>query len=130
MDRQHGKYTSTITGANNTIIVDLAVVMFEDHETQVVYCPALDVYGYGMTDQEAVDSFEINLQEFFAYTINKNTLYKLLEGMGWKIKRGLRQKFTPPQLSQLLSKNQVFSEIFDTHNFRKVDRRITIPACV
>lgn len=127
--KQQKEFCATLQGKGKTIIVNVAVVLFEEDKRQIVYCPALDIFGYGLTEAEAKESFDICLEEFFDYTINKKTLYAVLEEMGWKIRKGARQKFTPPQFSQLLSQNQVFSDIFDHHNLTKVDRQISIPTC-
>ena len=74
-------------GANKQVEVKLSLIIFEDSGSQVVYCPALDVYGYGVTEKEALDSFKVCLGEFLKYTLN----------------------------------------IFNNHNFKKIDQNINIP---
>lgn len=53
--------------------VDLALILFEEDGSQIAYCQALDVSGYGNDEEEAKRSFEISLSEFFRYLINKKT---------------------------------------------------------
>ena len=115
----------TINTHNETIEVNLSVILFKEDDNVIAYCPALNVYGYGMTETEAKKSFETSLSEFFRYTLNKKTLNSELEALGWKIRRG--PKFIPPVFSTLLSKNSDFRTIFDTKAFKKIDKGVTIP---
>ena len=46
---------------------DGLVVRFEDSGCKIVYCPSLDVAGYGRTDEEAEESFRITLEETLKY---------------------------------------------------------------
>lgn len=112
-------------GANKQVEVKLSLIVFEDCGSKIVYCPALDVYGYGSTEEEALDSFKICLGEFLKYTINKGTLHSEMVKMGWTIKK---KKFTPPLFSKLLKANETFSNIFNNHDFKKIDQNINIPA--
>ena len=111
-------------GANKQVEVKLSLIIFEDSGSQVVYCPALDVYGYGVTEKEALDSFKVCLGEFLKYTLNKGTLHSEMAKMGWTIRK---KKFTPPLFSKLLKINEDFSDIFNNHNFNKIDQNINIP---
>lgn len=45
----------------------LDVVRFEDSGYKIVYCPSLDVAGYGRTDEEAEESFRITFEETLEY---------------------------------------------------------------
>ena len=112
----HGKF----------IRVDLFVILFEDNGTKVAYCPALNVYGYGRDEQEARESFEICLKEFFDYTIKKKTFVQELESLGWNVKR--KKKFIAPAFSLLLEKNKTLKKVMDTKDFKKVSAPIRIPA--
>lgn len=124
--------SATISGdlrvENNTVVVNLAVLFFEDHGVQVAYCPAINIYGYGTSETEAMQSFEICMEEFFKYTIHKKTLTKELQHLGWKVKKESRlHRFTPPVFSSLLDKNKTLHTILNTRNFQKVDKAIQIP---
>lgn len=119
-----GKWTS----GKSLIEVNLPVIMFEEDGTQIVYCPALDLSGYGTSDPEALNSFQIALGEFFLYTTNKKTLQQTLQEMGWIIKKSKVKPIIPPSLSSLLETNDNFQRIFDNYPFRKVDQSFNIPA--
>lgn len=50
----------------------LHILKFEDSGCKIVYCPELDVSGYGKTYEEAEKSFCITLEETVRY-IAENT---------------------------------------------------------
>ena len=126
--RKVGKVTGVMKTDDKRIRVKLSIVMFEDSGQKVVYCPAIDVYGYGTTETEATESFQTCLEEFFTYSIRKKTLIPELERLGWTIKK--EKKFTPPVFSILLENKRTLSDIFDKRPFKKIDRNFAIPAYV
>lgn len=135
-DRARTKKTSSkgvvsgrVTTSNKKVDVRLSFISFEDSGSQVIYCPALDLSGYGKTEEEARSSFETVLEEFLRYTINKGTLVEDLESLGWKRSRSKSSaKMTPPAISSLLDTNETFREIFDKHQFTKSDVAVPLPA--
>ena len=128
MDK-HGKVTGQIKADNMSIEVNLSFISFEDGGCRIVYCPALDLSGYGHDEEEAQRSFETSIEEFFRYTLNKKTFAKVLTDLGWTLKpKARRQRITPPSMDFLLSNNSSFREIFNNHAFSKFDRQISMPA--
>lgn len=111
--------------SGDKITVQLFVMLFMDDNSYVSYCPAINVYGYGSTESEAKSSFEVCLDEFFTYTLNKGTLFTELENLGWKCKS--KKRLQPPTLTQLISRNKDVTEIWNTRNFTKFDKSITLP---
>jgi hypothetical protein len=69
-----------------SVEANLPVLFFEDNGVSIVHCPALDLSGYGKTEDEARRSFEVVLEEFFDYTLEKSTLAKVLNKLGWNSK--------------------------------------------
>jgi hypothetical protein len=117
--------------SNNRSIITLKLpyILFEEDGSQILYCPPLDLTGYGQTEEDAKHSFEIVLEEYFRYTINKGTLISDLEKLGWKFKkRSLRKTIIPPDLTYSLSANEDFRRIFNTHDFRKGNTEVAMPA--
>ncbi len=121
------RYSGTMNEAHHEVHVDLPVILFEEDGSQIAYCPALDISGYGNNEDEAKRSFEISLSEFFRYLINKKTVEKEFKRLGWKIKKDNVKKMIPPSMSELLSNNENFSRIFNNFPFRKIDERIALP---
>lgn len=107
------------------VTVKLSVIFFNDTDSVISYCPALNVYGYGKDESDSKQSFETSLEEFFKYTMNKGTLFQELESLGWTITNS--KKINPPAFSDLLKNNKEFEDIFNNHDFTKVDRVFEIP---
>ncbi len=123
-----GTLTGTWKTGRNEVKCKLPVIIFEEDNSFIFYCPALDLSGYGKTEPEASTSFNEVLSEYFRYTTNKGTLAKDLLKLGWTIKRSLKKRATPPPLGKLLETNEDFSRIFNEHEFRKTDREVSLPA--
>jgi len=100
--------------------------MFSEDNTKIMYCPALEVSGYGKSDPEARESFETSLDQFLEYTILKKTLSSELEKLGWKLHDKHKPAY-PPTMQQLLEKNENFNRIFNDHPFKKIDEQFEIP---
>ncbi len=112
----------------NVITCELPLILFEEDSNHITYCPALDISGYGSTESESNNSFELSLGEYFRYTINKKTLEEDLKKMGWIIKKHLKKAAIPPSMGTLLENNEDFNRIFNTMDFRKRSTTVTIPA--
>lgn len=108
--------------------VNLPIIIFQEDESHIYYCPALDLCGYGKDENEAFESFKVVLSEYFLYTKNKKTLREDLRKLGWQIRRSLKKRMTPPTMSHLLESNENFNNIFNNHSFRKVETKVRIPA--
>jgi hypothetical protein len=111
-----------------TLSVNIPMIVFEEDELSILYCPALDLNGYGKTEDEALEAFKITLQEYFRYTINKGTLREDLKKHGWTIPRSKSKPMLPPNLSELLRDNLELEEIFNDKSYRKFDMPVEIPA--
>jgi hypothetical protein len=123
-----GSIKGTWSSGDREIDVHLSFIIFNQEGIMVVYCPALDVSGYGKSEEEAFKSFEISLGEFLLYTNNKETFTSELQRMGWTIKKSKYKPMIPPPMSKLLEDNDNFSKIFNTYPFRKIDHTVSLPA--
>lgn len=120
--------SGTWTDGSKSIDVKLNIIFFINDDSHIVFCPALNITGYGASENEAMESFKTSLSEYFLYTNNKKTLAKDLEGLGWKIRKNLRKPATPPEMSYLLRTNEDFKNIFNNYDYRKASTHITLPA--
>ena len=123
-----GTVTGTWSGGRSKLKCKLPVIIFEEDNSHILYCPALDLSGYGETESDASNSFNIVLSEYFRYTTNKGTLAADLLKLGWTIRKSLKKKATPPSLGRLLEMNEDFSRIFNKHDFKKTEREVSLPA--
>lgn len=109
--------------SNQKYNVGLSLVEFNEDDVIIIYSPALDLSGYGHSQEEAKNSFSESLHEFFRYTHNKNTLDKVLKDLGWSIKGTKKNpKFNPPLDSDLVSSNSLYNEIVNNKSY-KVSRQ-------
>jgi hypothetical protein len=131
MEDKHMSKNGTVTGTWKNrfqeIKCRLPVIIFEEDSNFIFYCPALDLSGYGVTEDEAYHSFDKVLVEYFRYTTKKGTLAKDLLRLGWTLKKSLKKKAIPPTLSSLLETNEDFSRIFNEYDFKKTETEISLP---
>lgn len=59
--------------SKNKIECVLPLIIFQEDNCTITYCPALDLSGYGADEIEANHSFEEVLSEYFTYTVHKKT---------------------------------------------------------
>ena len=126
--KEESRFSGTWVDEKHKIDVTIPLIIFEDSGSQILYCPALDVSGYGRTEDEAYVSFKTSLGEFFTYTLNKKTLRQELQRMGWLLKKSKSKPMVLPTMSKLLNDNENFSNIFNNFPFKKINETIPFPA--
>lgn len=109
----------------HTVTVNLQVLVFIEEEIYYAYVPALDLTGYGNSEQEAKDSLKVCLSEFFRYTLNKDTFAAELKRLGWQQKK---KKFEVPPLSEQIATNEQLREIVNHKQYSATHFDIAIPA--
>ncbi len=87
-----------------SIVGMVPVIIFKDDAEGIWYahCPALEITGYGNTEAESTDSFEVMLREVVGYLVEHGTLKEELERLGWEIKTEL----VPPSVEVLLERDK------------------------
>ncbi|MGG5487086.1 hypothetical protein [Gaetbulibacter sp. PBL-D1] len=105
--RANAKYSD---GRQN-IEFSVSIFLWEENSIFYVYSPALDLTGYGLTKDEARESFETVLEEFIKYTHNKKTIFKELENLGWAVNKR-RKRVVSPDFEDLLSENEHFRHLY------------------
>ena len=119
-------FTGQWASGTDKITVNLPMIEFEEDGCKIIYCPALDVSGYGKNAEEANESFLITMGEFFLYGLHKKTLVEELQSMGWIIKHN-NKKMQAPEMSKLLLENENFKRIFDNFDYQKFNKQVEIP---
>ncbi len=123
-------YTADITNSSAKVAVNLFLIHFQDeNKVHFIFSPHLDLTGYGYTLKEAKKSFNIVLDDFIRYTINKKTLMKVLANLGWKTKGTSKRpaKLLAPSITSVIAKNKHVSEIFDNHPVQTFHQEVEIP---
>jgi len=64
--------------------VTIQIQLMKEGDTFVVYSPALDLCGYGKTEDDAKKDFDAALKIFIEETKAQGTLEKALNELGWK----------------------------------------------
>lgn len=124
------KYTVTGNfkdGGNSAEFQNVPIFVLEEDDNFIYYSPVFDLSGYGKTEEEAKESFNIAVDEFFKYTMRKKTIDSELKKLGWtKTRRNVR--YQPPVMSDMVKKHPYLSEIMNEHDFKKSSIPIAIPA--
>lgn len=105
--RANAKYSN---GREN-VEFSVSIFLWEENSIFYVYSPALDLTGYGLTKEEARESFEIVLEEFIKYTHNKKTIFQELENLGWAVNKR-KKRVISPDFEDLLSENEHFRHLY------------------
>jgi hypothetical protein len=123
------KVDASIKDGSNEVKTTLSLFEFKEDKAFIIYSPALDLSGYGYTKKEAMDSFSETLQEFFRYTINKNSIVNELKRLGWQIKGGAKHpKFKAPDISTMMVGNSELKDIVEHKEFKKINKEVQLPA--
>ncbi|MDD2965804.1 MAG: hypothetical protein PHU33_17825 [Bacteroidales bacterium] len=126
-------YSADINNSNAKVRINLFLIHFQDENNiHFIFSPHLDLTGYGYNLREAKKSFNIALDDFMSYTINKKTLSKVLTGLGWKVKGSTRKpaKILAPSITSVIANNRHVSDIFDNHNAKTFHQEVEFPAMV
>jgi len=123
LNRLKGKFSNGKT----EVTLNIPIFCYKENDVFVVYSPALDIFGYGNTEQESHTSFKVTLDEFLRYTTNKNTLLIELKKLGWKVEKKKKEtNISAPDLEELLRDNEQFSDIFHNKNYKKADQQVPV----
>lgn len=104
--------------SDKTFHVRLSLIQFEEDQVIIIYSPALDLSGYGHTQEEAKKSFENAFYKFLRYTNNKKTFEEVLGELGWNVEGGKKYPtYKPPLNSDLINKNPTYNEIVNSRDY-------------
>lgn len=114
------EYPNKIVNRNGNLSVTLDVYVFMDGDSYIAYSPALDLSGYGDSEDAAKESFSIVMDEYIAYGVSRRTLVKDLRAHGWRVKSLKQRKMSAPSFDTLLRSNDTFKDILENREYRKV----------
>lgn len=113
---------------DSTINVELTLISFTEENMFFVYCPALDLTGYGDNEKDAKNSFSQTLKMYLNYTTENKTFIKDLTVHGWTVKN--RKRLKSPDFDFLLQHNKQFKRIVNKRDFSKYKEEIKLPESV
>ena len=109
-----------IVNRDGKLSVTLDVYVFMEGSTYIAYSPALDLSGYGESEEDAKESFSIVMEEYIKYGTSRRTLVKDLRAHGWKVRSFKQRKMSAPSFDILLKNNDTFKDILENKEYRKV----------
>ena len=90
--------TDKLMNSDKNCVITVEVIFVKEDDYIVAYCPSLQLTGYGHTEGEARESFEIELNIFLEETSKKGTLEKYLLGNGWILQKVPEFNYQPPKI--------------------------------
>ncbi len=113
MDKKRA--SSKYSDGTKEVEISLSIFLWEEDSIFYVYSPALDLTGYGLSKEEARESFETVLHEFIVYTHNKKTIFTELEKLGWAVNKK-KKRVVSPDFEDLLSENEHFRHLYKSRD--------------
>lgn len=104
----------------------LDIYAFKEGDAHIYYSPALDISGYGLTDNEARESLLFSIREYLDYGIKKRTLVKDLRAHGWKVRSLRQKKFKAPDLDDMVAKNGTLRDILINRDYSKSRTEVSL----
>lgn len=102
-----------------SVSANVTVMLYEQGDYIMAYCPALDLSSYAKTEKEAVASFSEALDIFLEYCNEHGTLEQNLVACGWKLRHGYLQ---PDEV-------HVPMDLLKAKKLHSFDQKVLLPVC-
>jgi len=115
----------SINKDNKNFSIEVEIIILKEGKYFVAYCPALELSSYGKSQSKALSAFEENLGIFLEETLKKQTLEKVLLGLGWILQQKPKANYQPPRYD-INAMNKLFKS-----NYRSITNEtlsLPIPA--
>jgi len=109
----------------NVVKVKIKTIAFQEGNSFIVYCPALDISGYGDSVQDAQESFETSLEIYLEFATENGTLSEDLLNHGWTLSRYPVTLYSPPAIDD---SNESIKKIVGAHSYQVLEESIALPA--
>lgn len=119
------RFKGTFNQGEYLITISLSLSIWDEKEITFVYSPALDLTGYGTSEEEAKQSFQIMLDEFVNYAHKKKTIFDKLESLGWSVNRK-KKRVHAPDLEELRTDNDAFRNLLKKSNVRSENQNVEL----
>lgn len=120
----NGIFDAKYKRKDTSIDIHLSVYIFIEDGTNIAYCPALDISGYGESEAQAKESFAQVVKQYIEYGISRGTLLKDMKKHGWGIDNN---KMNSPLTIKMIKKNDVLRDIVENKDYCKYSEEISIP---
>lgn len=88
-------------GNHNVIELQLNVLVFQEGDFYVSYCPSLGLSSYGDSIQDAKDGFDEAMRGYIADCESYKSIHDDLISRGWIFTQGRNNKVEPPAQVEL-----------------------------
>jgi hypothetical protein len=88
-------------GGDNFLELQLSVLVFQEGDYFLSYCPSLDLSSYGNSIHDAKEGFDDVMKNFIEDSVKNKTLHEDLIKHGWKINIHNAKKAEPPAQVEL-----------------------------
>jgi hypothetical protein len=108
----------------------IVLISFKENNTFIIYSPHLDITGYGLTEEEALLSFNHCLGVFLDYTVKKKTIHQELVSLGWELKKGTSKnpkRINAPSWGDLIKNNHSLEMILNKQDIKTTHKKVAIP---
>jgi uncharacterized protein Usg len=96
------------------VTFSLGLLVYEQEGYKVLYCPELQMTGYGKTTEEAENDLADVIHLNVTYMVNKKTLDKVFKRYGWIVKKSNGAKtFLPPNPMNIIEHNPDYREVLE-----------------
>jgi hypothetical protein len=95
---------NTVSKNKNSVTVEVQVILFQEGDQWIAYCPALELSSYGDNQKDAKKSFDEAMSIFLKETDRKGTLERYLLKLGWQLQQKPVPVYNQPTIS--LKENQ------------------------
>jgi predicted RNase H-like HicB family nuclease len=102
-------------GFDNVIELQLNILVFQQGDYYVAYCPSLNLSSYGDTIEEAKLGFNEVMEAYLEECRENNSLHEDLIKNGWKINIQNNKKAEPPAMVELNISAGVLRQQFNTN---------------
>ncbi len=105
------------TKKQKVVNAEVTVMLYQQGDYIVAYCPSLDLSSYAKTEKGAVASFNEALEIFLEYCRENDTLEQNLLACGWKLRSGYLQ---PDEVTVPL-------ELLKAQKLHSFDQKVSLP---
>lgn len=88
--------TEQLKLSNRDIFIRINRIIGQKGDSWVVYSPSLEVSGYGATKEEAMETFELDMDGFVEslFQMSKKEQLSFLRELGWKKSRFFNKQYS------------------------------------
>lgn len=86
-------------GNENVLELQLNVLIFQEGDFYISYCPSLNLSSYGESIQDAKDGFDEVMTGFIEDSVKRKTLHADLTNHGWRVSN--HHRIEPPDQVEL-----------------------------